>query len=48
MRSDAEVARVIPAAELADLFDAQKNFGSARSMIERVLRDWATSRESAP
>jgi 3-carboxy-cis,cis-muconate cycloisomerase len=48
MRSDAEVARVIPAAELADLFDAQKTFGSARSMIERVLRDWATSRESAP
>lgn len=48
MRSDAEVARVFPAAELADLFDAQRTFGSARSMIERVLADWATSRESAP
>jgi 3-carboxy-cis,cis-muconate cycloisomerase len=48
MRSDAEVAGVTPAAELSDLFDAKKAFGSARSMIERVLAEWATSRESAP
>ncbi len=48
MRSDAEVAQIIPAGELVDLFDPQKTFGSARSMVERVLADWATSRESAP
>jgi 3-carboxy-cis,cis-muconate cycloisomerase len=48
MRSDAEVAQLIPPDELPDLFDAQRTFGSARSMMERVLADWATSRESAP
>lgn len=48
MRADAEVSRAVSPGELAGLFEAEKSFGSARAMIERVLGDWATARESAP
>lgn len=48
IRADAEAARAIPAAELTLLFDAQRSFGSAPRMIERVLSDWASARETAP
>ena len=48
MRADPEASKAIPAAELAALFEAERTFGSARPMIERVLAHWATSRESAP
>jgi 3-carboxy-cis,cis-muconate cycloisomerase len=48
MRADAEVARLMPASELEDLFRAETAFGSARSMIERVLADWATARGTSP
>jgi 3-carboxy-cis,cis-muconate cycloisomerase len=48
MRADAEVARLIPARELEGLFKADSAFGSARSMIERVLADWATARGTSP
>jgi hypothetical protein len=48
MRADAEVARSMPASELEALFKAEGAFGSARSMIERVLADWATARGISP
>lgn len=38
----------LSAAEVADLFDATKSYGAAPAMIERVLADWTSSRESAP
>jgi 3-carboxy-cis,cis-muconate cycloisomerase len=48
MRADAEVAKLLPAAELEALFKAENSFGTAHAMIERVHADWATARESAP
>jgi 3-carboxy-cis,cis-muconate cycloisomerase len=48
IRADAEAARAIPAAELMLLFDPERSFGSAPGMIERVLSDWASARETAP
>lgn len=45
-RSDPEAQGAVPAAELNELFKPENAFGSAGAMIERVLRDWATSRES--
>lgn len=48
MRADPHVAQSIRQDELDYLFDAQKSFGSAPAMIERVLADWAISRGSAP
>lgn len=48
LRADPEVLRTIPVGELAALFEAQKSFGAAPAMIERVLADWAISRETAP
>jgi hypothetical protein len=48
MRTDAEVAKAMPAAALSDLFKPESAFGCARAMIERVLADWATSRGTAP
>jgi 3-carboxy-cis,cis-muconate cycloisomerase len=42
------VRAAVPATELDQLFSPQRSFGSAGAMIERVLADWATSRESAP
>jgi 3-carboxy-cis,cis-muconate cycloisomerase len=46
MRTDREVQ--IPADELEALFKPQNAFGSAPAMIERVLADWASVRETAP
>jgi 3-carboxy-cis,cis-muconate cycloisomerase len=47
-----EVVRADPEAkklrELESLFDAERSFGSAAAMMERVLADWAISRETAP
>jgi 3-carboxy-cis,cis-muconate cycloisomerase len=48
MRGDTEVARAIPAAELASLFDPKNCFGSAAAMIDRVLADWTISCGKAP
>jgi 3-carboxy-cis,cis-muconate cycloisomerase len=42
---DAEVAKIVPPAELEALFDARRTFGSAGAMIDRVLATW---RERAP
>jgi 3-carboxy-cis,cis-muconate cycloisomerase len=47
MRADAEVQKLVPAKELEALFEAQRSFGGAAAMIERVLADWASARESA-
>jgi 3-carboxy-cis,cis-muconate cycloisomerase len=46
LRADAEAARAIPAQELADLFDAEKAFGSAPSMIARTLAEWRAVRST--
>jgi len=46
LRLDPEAARAIPAHELADLFDAEKAFGSAGAMIERALAEWRAVRVS--
>ena len=40
MRTDAEVCAHMSVAELDALFDAEKSFGAAGAMIERVLADW--------
>ncbi len=47
MRSDPQVMKLLSEEELAALFDPQQCFGAARPMIERVLSDWASARESA-
>ena len=46
LRADPQAARAIPAQELADLFDAEKAFGSAPAMIARTLAEWKAVRES--
>jgi 3-carboxy-cis,cis-muconate cycloisomerase len=46
LRADPGAARAIPAQELADLFDAEKAFGSAPAMIARTLAEWRAVRES--
>jgi 3-carboxy-cis,cis-muconate cycloisomerase len=46
LRADPEAARVIPAQELADLFDAAKSFGNAPAMIARTLAEWKAVRTS--
>jgi 3-carboxy-cis,cis-muconate cycloisomerase len=48
MRADPEVRKLIKGSELGSLFEAERSFGSAPAMIERVLADWAISRETAP
>lgn len=48
MRADAEVSRALTQEELERLFRPESAFGCAGAMIERVLSDWATSRETAP
>jgi 3-carboxy-cis,cis-muconate cycloisomerase len=45
MRTDLEASQLVPTAELDDLFDARRSFGSAQRMIDRVLATW---RETAP
>jgi 3-carboxy-cis,cis-muconate cycloisomerase len=45
MKSDSEVGRLVPPAELDALFDAKRAFGSAQQMIDRALATW---RETAP
>ena len=47
MRSDTQVMKLLSEEELVALFDPQQCFGAARPMIERVLSDWASARESA-
>jgi 3-carboxy-cis,cis-muconate cycloisomerase len=46
-RADPEVSKLVAAEELEGLFRPEASFAGAESMIERVLADWATSRESA-
>jgi 3-carboxy-cis,cis-muconate cycloisomerase len=46
-RSDAEVKKQLKKDELEALFQPQGRFGAAGAMIERVLADWATARETA-
>ena len=46
-RADAEVKKLLKKTDLDALFNAQTQFGGAAAMIERVLADWATSRETA-
>jgi 3-carboxy-cis,cis-muconate cycloisomerase len=47
-RSDAEASRLVAPHELEAIFDPQRSFGPAQRMIERVLADWANSRENGP
>jgi hypothetical protein len=47
MRADPEVAKLLSKKDLEALFDAQRAFGAAPAMIERVLADWTSARESA-
>ena len=48
LREVVEAAQVLSGDEVAALFDAPQSYGAARSMIERVLKDWSSARESAP
>jgi 3-carboxy-cis,cis-muconate cycloisomerase len=41
-------AAKLSADEVATLFDARQHYGAAPAMIEQVLADWASARESAP
>jgi 3-carboxy-cis,cis-muconate cycloisomerase len=45
MRTDAQISKIVSAAELEALFDPARSFGSAGVMIDRVLTTW---RETAP
>jgi 3-carboxy-cis,cis-muconate cycloisomerase len=47
MRADVEVSQLIGAQELEALFNPDRSFGAAAPMIERVLADWASARETA-
>jgi 3-carboxy-cis,cis-muconate cycloisomerase len=47
MQADPEVSRHMPADELEALFQPERAFGGALAMVERVLADWASVRESA-
>ena len=40
MRADPDVQRVVPAAELAALFEPERHFGAAGAMSERAIADW--------
>jgi 3-carboxy-cis,cis-muconate cycloisomerase len=46
MRADAEATRAIPAGELAALFDPERAFGAADTMLERALAEWRAQRAS--
>jgi 3-carboxy-cis,cis-muconate cycloisomerase len=46
-RADADVTKHLKKEELEALFEPQSQFGAAPAMIERVLADWATARETA-
>jgi hypothetical protein len=46
-RADAEVKKQLGKGELEALFVPQSQFGAAPAMIERVLAEWATARETA-
>ena len=39
--------KLVPKRELEALFETEKSFGTALAMSQRVLADWATSRETA-
>jgi 3-carboxy-cis,cis-muconate cycloisomerase len=41
-------AQRLPREELAALFDVRNHFGAAPAMLEKVLADWTSARESAP
>lgn len=47
MRGDPEVKAQLSEAQLAALFEPRGAFGAAPAMIERVLADWASARETA-
>jgi 3-carboxy-cis,cis-muconate cycloisomerase len=46
-RADADVRKLLKEEELEALFEPQTQFGAAPAMIERVLAEWATARETA-
>jgi len=46
-RADADVVKQFEKGELEALFEPQNQFGAAPAMIERVLAQWATARETA-
>ena len=48
LRADPQARSALGESELERLFDAQASFGAATAMMQRVLDDWATARESAP
>ncbi|HUQ76539.1 MAG TPA: lyase family protein [Burkholderiales bacterium] len=48
MLADAEASRALSREEMAALFNAEKSYGAAAEMTERVLADWASARETAP
>ena len=48
MRADAEVMRLMPAAELEELFTPEYCFGAAGAMIERALAQWDEARAISP
>jgi 3-carboxy-cis,cis-muconate cycloisomerase len=48
MQADPEVSKSMTKNEVKELFDAGRTFGSAPAMIDQVLAEWASARESAP
>jgi 3-carboxy-cis,cis-muconate cycloisomerase len=46
-RADTQAKKLLKKGELDALFEAQNQLGAAGAMIERVLGEWATSRETA-
>ena len=46
-RSDTEAKKLLTKEELEALFEPQSSFGAAHAMIEQVLANWATARETA-
>ena len=46
-RADTDVKEQLGKGELEALFEPQGQFGAAPAMIERVLAEWATARETA-
>jgi adenylosuccinate lyase len=48
LREVVEASRALPPEQVAALFDVKTSYGASRAMIERVLADWTSARESAP
>ena len=47
LRQVVEASGALPVEQVETLFDVKTSYGAARSMLERVLKDWASARGSA-